>query len=162
MLHIDKIVQLQKDLDNAIHSKHNVTSLSTFTHRKLALIVEIGELANEVRSFKYWSLKKPSAQEIILEEFVDCLHFTISLGNSMNIDFDSIEINTEHNNDLNNLFIDTIELVTKLDFDDENSYKLMFNSIFALAMKLGFTSEQIFNAYILKNEENHIRQQNNY
>ena len=46
----------------------------------LALLVEIGELANETRSFKFWSVKPASEKKIILEEFVDGIHFILSLG----------------------------------------------------------------------------------
>ena len=44
----------------------------------MALLVE-RELANETRSFKFWSTKGPSANEIILEEYVDSIHFLLSL-----------------------------------------------------------------------------------
>lgn len=48
----------QRELDADINSRHNVTHESTKTERFLALLVEIGELANATRAFKYWSLKK--------------------------------------------------------------------------------------------------------
>ncbi len=47
--------------------------------RDLALTIELAELANETRCFKYWSSKGPSEREVILEEFVDSIHFLLSL-----------------------------------------------------------------------------------
>lgn len=52
----------------------------------LALLVEIGELANETRCFKYWSNKPASEREVILEEYVDGLHFILSIGIDLGID----------------------------------------------------------------------------
>jgi dimeric dUTPase (all-alpha-NTP-PPase superfamily) len=47
------ILTKQKELDKNIFAKHNKTYHETFNERKLALLVELGELSNEVRSFKY-------------------------------------------------------------------------------------------------------------
>ncbi len=54
--------------------------------KMLALLVEIGELANETRCFKYWSNKPASEREVILEEYVDGLHFILSIGIDLGID----------------------------------------------------------------------------
>lgn len=159
---LTKIIQLQKELDNSIHHKHQVTYEQTFAHRKLALLVELGELANEVRSFKYWSLKPASDDTIILEEFVDCLHFTISLGLSMNIDFDSIDVNIISCNDVNLLFIDAFKAVSMLESTDIVSFENMFIHIISLITGLGFNYDQVLNSYLTKNIENHRRQNNNY
>jgi dimeric dUTPase (all-alpha-NTP-PPase superfamily) len=75
---INDILTTQAILDQAIQTKHQTTYASTVNEIKLALIVELGELANEVRSFKFWSYKNPSNKEVILEEYVDGLHFIIS------------------------------------------------------------------------------------
>jgi dimeric dUTPase (all-alpha-NTP-PPase superfamily) len=48
-----RIIESQHDLDRDIFLKHNTNYSDTFVERKLALLVELGELANEVRSFKY-------------------------------------------------------------------------------------------------------------
>ncbi len=157
-----KIVELQKTLDNHIHQLHKETYESTFTKRKLALIVEVSELANEVRCFKYWSLKAPSEKAVILEEFVDCLHFTVSLGIGMEIDFDQLEIDYVDCADLSLSFVNVISSIIDLDNNDVNSYSKMFNTIMNLAKSLGFESNEIFDSYVEKNTENHKRQKNNY
>ena len=71
---------LQKQLDEEIAASHQVDYESTFSRRILALLVELGEFANETRCFKYWSYKGPSPKETILDEYADGLHFLLSLG----------------------------------------------------------------------------------
>jgi dimeric dUTPase (all-alpha-NTP-PPase superfamily) len=44
---------MQEKLDLDIFQKFSKTYGETFAQRKLALLVELAELANEVRSFKY-------------------------------------------------------------------------------------------------------------
>jgi len=43
----------QKELDDFIHGQNKLQLEKTFYLRKIALLVEIGELANELKSFKY-------------------------------------------------------------------------------------------------------------
>jgi dimeric dUTPase (all-alpha-NTP-PPase superfamily) len=49
---IDIIIQ-QDELDREILLKNNTNYSETFNERKLATLVEVAELANEVRCFKY-------------------------------------------------------------------------------------------------------------
>ena len=80
MIDLEELYNLQASLDAEIANNHHVTYESTFERRLLALIVEIGELANETRCFKYWSNKGPSAKEVVMDEFADGIHFLLSLG----------------------------------------------------------------------------------
>lgn len=73
-MNFKKLFNMQQQLDNRIKEEHNIHTESLFDRKILALQVELGELANETRCFKFWS-KKPSAQwNIILEEYVDGIH----------------------------------------------------------------------------------------
>ena len=79
-INLTKLYPLQAKLDLDIAKRHNITYQSTFYSRLLALIVELGEFANETRAFKYWSNKPSSSKEVIIEEYSDGLNFLISLG----------------------------------------------------------------------------------
>ena len=51
----------QKKLDEFIIQKKNLTDVdnkSGFIRTKIALLVEIGELANELKTFKHWKSQK--------------------------------------------------------------------------------------------------------
>ncbi|GHU33862.1 hypothetical protein FACS1894166_10300 [Bacilli bacterium] len=47
------IIETQKILDKSIHNNHHVSYDVVYPELKLALFVELAELANEVRSFKF-------------------------------------------------------------------------------------------------------------
>ena len=79
-LNFNYLFSLQRELDNRIVQEHELEGQNLFEKKLLALMVEVGELANETRCFKYWSKKAPSPKETILEEYVDGIHFILSLG----------------------------------------------------------------------------------
>jgi dimeric dUTPase (all-alpha-NTP-PPase superfamily) len=79
-LDLKEIIEAQQILDKAVHQRHNVTYPKILEELKLALFVELGELANEVRCFKFWSIKNSSERKVILEEYVDGIHFISSLS----------------------------------------------------------------------------------
>ena len=59
MINFETLFKKQKELDLEIARKHNITYKETRDRRTLSLLVELGELANSTRCFKYWS-NKPS------------------------------------------------------------------------------------------------------
>lgn len=151
----------QRDLDKAIMDNHGETRESTREKRILALIIEISELANETRCFKYWSYKGASPKEMLLEEFSDTLHFTLSLG--LDLNRHTIEFETEAPESLTQCFIEWTKVASELktDFDDE-TYDRCLKYLGATAHSLGFTPEEIEDAYFQKNKKNHQRQNEAY
>ena len=80
MINLKDLFTEQAKLDGHIQTQHQVTYATTREKRILALLVEIGEMINETKTFKFWS-KKPSAEKpIILDEYADGLHFLLSLA----------------------------------------------------------------------------------
>ena len=59
--------------------------------RIMALQVEVSELANATRCFKYWSRKPPENKERILSEYADIFHFLLSVGNTLEFTVEEIE-----------------------------------------------------------------------
>ncbi|MCT8138628.1 dUTP diphosphatase [Anaerobacillus sp. CMMVII] len=74
-MNLIKLFKKQKELDDRIVKEHNLEGQYLLSDKILALLVELGELANETRCFKFWSDKPPSAPDIVIEEFVDGIHF---------------------------------------------------------------------------------------
>ncbi len=162
-MNIEKLVEMQKKLDNRIYQKFGLCEQSTFEQRKLALIVELAELANEVRCFKFWSVKSASKKDVILEEYVDCLHFVISLGITINVDFSKVEISTNiKSKPLTNKFLEIISMSESLTVNNPDTFYTLFINFVELAYSLEFSTNDIYNAYLKKNELNHTRQSNNY
>jgi dimeric dUTPase (all-alpha-NTP-PPase superfamily) len=87
---LKKLQTEQKKLDEFIIQKKNLTDIDNkkgFTRIKIALLVEIGELANELKTFKHWKNQKEVNWEKAKEELIDCLHFYLSWVNHFQIDF---------------------------------------------------------------------------
>jgi dimeric dUTPase (all-alpha-NTP-PPase superfamily) len=161
-MNLQRLFALQKELDLRIVSQHNLQSENLIQKKILALQVEIGELANETRCFKYWSDKGPSTKEIILEEYVDCLHFILSIGlekGFSDINIEPKSVDTSLTEQFLNLYIDLNDFIICLSHDQ---YLTLFDDFISLGIALGFTDSDIENAYLEKNNENHSRQENGY
>ncbi|MEX5836456.1 dUTP diphosphatase [Bacillus velezensis] len=101
----------------------------------------------------------------LLEEYVDCLHFILSIGNRLDYN-DSETINIILSKYLNIRGILNPKwlfssLISTVAFTHQNYINLFIN-FFTLGKRLGFTIEQIEAAYMDKNAVNHQRQQEGY
>ncbi|MBS4173772.1 dUTP diphosphatase [Bacillus sp. FJAT-49736] len=156
--------QMQKQLDQYIEMENHLENEDLFDRKVLALLVEIGELANETRCFKFWSKKGPSEQNIILEEFVDGVHFILSIGIELGFENRNIFLHKQNNKeDLNSLFLRVYERIIKLKgTKSEEDFTMLLQDFFQLGMNLGFSIEDVQQAYIAKNEINYKRQKQGY
>ncbi|ARD47162.1 dUTP diphosphatase [Sporosarcina sp. P33] len=159
---LHQLFEMQRALDTYIQQNHQTNE--TFAERGLALLVELSELANETRCFKFWSTKGPSAEDVVLEEYVDSIHFLLSLG--IEKGYDGLEewpASPLQEQNLTQLFIQTSHSIHAfLDSLTLDDYKTIWVHYGALAKTLGFTEDQIIQAYIDKNEENYARQKSGY
>ncbi|AIW03685.1 nucleoside triphosphate pyrophosphohydrolase [Bacillus phage Pascal] len=198
MNNLKELFEIQAGLDAEILKNHPIQPGEDRLEKKhAALLVELGEMFNEWRAFKFWSNDQTPRTEIdikcleceglglishdeecaycegtgyikgdlVLKELVDCLHFVLSIGIEMqNIhpvflalvaeearavkyDYQSIE----------QAFISLLQLDwTADDYEEGINYFIGFTE------KLGYTWEQVTEAYLEKNQENHYRQMNGY
>ncbi|MDF9866616.1 dimeric dUTPase (all-alpha-NTP-PPase superfamily) [Bacilli bacterium PM5-3] len=158
---LNLLCSYQDELDKKICKKHNISSKDTVTERVLAFLVELGELANETRCFKYWSIKKASGKEIILEEYVDGIHFLVSLSNelNMNLIFDVEKSDVSLTEQFVDIFSDAKNL--KNNFNNDN-LSALFIKFLTLGLGLSFDQDAIISGYLEKNKTNHQRQEENY
>ena len=105
-MQLTKLYSMQRELDSYIQQQRDEQS-DVFLEKGLALLVELAELANETRCFKFWSLKGPSENTIILEEYVDSIHFLLSLGIEKGFDTLSTWPEGEVEGELTQLFLKT-------------------------------------------------------
>ena len=164
-MNVSHLFAIQKVLDDRILAEHGLKGSDLFVKKIIALHVELGELANETRSFKYWSKKGPSPREIILEEFVDVLHFTLSLGIDLGCTdlSDALPVHPARRRDLTEQFAVLLTAVSVLAATRAAAdYRALFSELFALGNLLGFAAEEIERAYLQKNEKNHQRQNEGY
>jgi len=99
----------------------------------------------------------------LLEEYIDCLHFILSIGIECKITFG--EIRTWFTCDsVQDQFLTIFDVINQIYVNPElgkNHLDLLISFI-GLGRMLGFTWDQIEEAYMAKNSENHRRQDNGY
>lgn len=191
-MNLAKLFEMQRKLDAHIEKEHpREPGEDRLAKKILALQVELGELANEWRGFKFWSHDQEPRYKLydedefallgdmfeqeypLLEEYADGLHFILSIG--LELEITAIEIDSDYTHEdpsatFVELFGDTWELFNFRETHDKQSrfiqisiYERMFNRFVGIGEKhLCFTWEQIEQAYFEKNKINHERQANGY
>ena len=152
----------QAKLDAHIQQQHQVSYASTREKRILALLVEVGEMINETKTFKFWSTKPSAEKSIILDEYADGLHFLLSLSIEVQSRKTLYDIATLSKT-LTQATIDVFQAISDLSKTFtisalENSFQSYLN----LIPLLGFTSEEVVAAYFQKLGVNYTRQKNAY
>ncbi|WP_044894823.1 dUTP diphosphatase [Bacillus alveayuensis] len=217
-MNLSKLFEMQRQLDERIEREHlRQEGEDRLAKKILALLVELGELANEHRGFKYWSNDQEPRiggecscddgyidvymghgvveQDIcprcegmgelpntLLEEYVDCLHFILSIGLEysyrygewlpINLSLPS-ELTPIEYKDITKQFNYMFEQVgyfydcvadceIACDSETEEQYEQLFRMFIGLGQMLGFTRKQIEEAYMKKNAVNHERQEMGY
>lgn len=153
----------QLALDELIFKRHHTNRTATLPQRQFSFLVELAEFANEVRFFKYWSYKPPSGRAVLLEEYVDCLHFLISLSLDLKVDFKKHVINVNVNHDVQTLVFKMIDEFNILHQQfNLDHYLSLWMSFHQLAMLFNFNRREIISAYDHKYQINLKRQADAY
>lgn len=149
-----ELLKAQKELDDVIIGDKKIENLTE--NKLVALSVELAELFNEIRCFKYWSNKGPSKKEVIIEEYVDVLHFWLSLANDKGIVVGTVNGIYPKVEFLEELYISLIDDITR------DYLPLFIIEFLSLGEMLGFTEKEIIEAYYRKRDINFKRQQEGY
>lgn len=156
------LFDMQEKLDAYIVEQHNLQTRDLFEEKILALFVELGELANETRCFKFWSNKPANEKSVILEEYVDNVHFIMSLGLMKGLSFEGAGKNvsdTDLTGQFNRVFSSTL---TFREQPEKIAFDTLFTEFLSLGRMLGFSEEDIQEAYYEKNKINFERQDEGY
>lgn len=148
MKFLEDVYKKNKELDQLFIDKYENIDKDMFRKNKIELLVEIGELANESKCFKYWS-KKEVNKELMLLEYADCIIMTLCLFNYFNLEL----IDKEYKvlDDTNDQIAYLYKLCSELYFSDDKEllYEILFNLI-NLAKLLNISKEEIIEASIKK------------
>jgi dimeric dUTPase (all-alpha-NTP-PPase superfamily) len=207
-MNLTKLFEMQRELDERIVKEKGLENEYLLPQKILALQVELGECANEWRGFKFWSKNQKPRTEFIqpcfecngddigmechrcdgegyeiksnplLEEYIDCLHFILSIGLEIGYDYgEDARYLIEHNINafqsledgltfkFNEVFTAIHEFLNQNNVPEDDLFELYEDigiHFLSLGLQLGFTWEQIEAAYIAKNEVNHNRQSTGY
>ncbi len=170
-MNLQKLFETQKVLRDRINYQRE----DRFEKLILALLVEIGECANEWRGFKFWSKdQKPRTNKLmpskrhyyynpLLEEYVDGLHFVLELGIELDFVHVAKDLESIKNENITQQFIFiSAKVGTFLTYQGITNYLHVVRNYIGLGEMLGFTWEQIEEAYFEKNKVNHERQNTGY
>ncbi|WP_244093983.1 dUTP diphosphatase [Jeotgalibacillus sp. R-1-5s-1] len=162
MMNWTKLYDMQHELDRFIERENNIENQEVTDKKILALLVEAGELANETRCFKFWSKKGPSERSAILEEYVDGIHFLLSIGLDLELRYTE-QAEVHSGSDLSDLFLDFYHSVTQFrSYQSQFNYDGMWDRYLKIGTVLGFSVDDVMSAYTDKNEINIKRQQDGY
>ena len=141
-MEFQKLFHMQAELDAFIAATQNIER-DVFKEKSLALLVELSELANETRCFKFWSTKGPSERDVILEEFVDSIHFMLSLGNMRGFSLANWPTVAQHM-ELTDAFLQTTATVMAfIQAPSQTSYEAIWHDYAIIAHNLQFTIDDI-------------------
>lgn len=170
---LKKLFSVQKVLRDRI----NYNESDRFDKLVLALLVEVGELAQEWRGFKFWSKDQEPRTRVpstawgepyknpLLEEYADGFTFIIELGIELgfeNAEYWGSNVFERENTTLQftEVFnqINGIAFCKRVDSPTIEMYESLINNYIILGEMLGFRPEEIEAAYMDKNAINHKRQ----
>lgn len=182
-VNLKNLFWMQGTLDEHILQEQGLKK-APFNERILALIAELGECANEWQGFKYWKRPENRQPNIrakrfpammpedqifynpMLEEYVDMLHFILSLGLELKVKIDHervIETEIWMAETITEQFLMITGKAYELwKYKDPAIWESLFRMFVALGEILGFTWDQVENAYFEKNAINHARQVQKY
>jgi len=169
-----KILALQVELGECANEWRGFKVWSTDQESRIEELIECDECGGSGRSFTgycgnclggYVGVRNP-----LLEEYVDCLHFILSIGNELQFGNYPLIGKTPKTKTFTHMFLITYESINnfyrtwQLGNEEltEVEYTVIFGCFLTLGEMLGFTWEQIEQAYIQKNEVNHERQESGY
>ena len=155
-MNIKKMLEAQKKLDEANLKKAGIEEYP-IEEVKTAYRVELGELLQEWKQFKFWKSSKGEIdREKLLEEWADCCHFALSLENEEIEDYENEEFKEE-----NFTALPRMDIYCVIDICFETKYSILIDTV-ALGLKLGFTLEELEQAYYRKNKINWDRVNGSY
>lgn len=164
-MNLKVLLKKQGMLDDTIRLRSGIVRQRN-QKNEMALLVELGELANEVQSFKYWKLNKTIDFSKIKEEWADCLHFALMIEISKR-KVGYIVDTTTWFDELPRSLIDDDEAITKA---FSTAFELIINrkeispikTIIRLGYQLGMTDDEMAEEYNKKWEKNVKRQEDKY
>ena len=151
MFDLTKIYKETKYLDDLFAEKYGEDQ-EIVRKNKLELLVEYGELANETRCFKYWSIKQSGEKEKVLEEYIDCLFMILYFCNITGVSLDE-KFPTSDNKDMIDTFLNIYKYTANLDEipKKEDVKRILVESLY-LAELLGFTTDDLERGTMMKSE----------
>lgn len=163
---IKEMLQMQAKLDEAIMKEYGLTEIDE-TKLSFAILDEVGELTHELKGNWCWWKKTqaPVDEKKVLGELVDIWHFVLSWQNNINLSEEGLLTceQTMKKVDENRWSIEGCRNGIVIKLADLPSFSLWkVEPLIAISEYLGFTIEQVYEAYCDKNKVNYQRLESGY
>ena len=163
---IKEMLPMQAELDKAIMEEYGLTEINK-ENLRMAILDEVGELTHELKGEWCWWKKTqaPVDDKKVLGELVDIWHFVLSYQNHFNFGketllsfLDEVEISDRFLERFREGYL-TLPIALTLLVSDGNS---IIEMLIAITEYIGFTIEQVYEAYCGKNKINYQRLKEGY
>lgn len=163
---IKEMLPMQAKLDKSIMSAYGLTEINK-ENLRIAILDEVGELTHELKGEWCWWKKNqaPVDGKKVLGELVDIWHFVLSYQNHFNFGketllsfLDEVEISDRFLERFREGFL-TLPIALTLLVSDGNQ---IIEVLIAITEYIGFTIEQVYEAYCGKNKINYQRLKEGY
>lgn len=154
-----EILKMQEALDNSF-MKYMDNDKLDIEKVRMALFDELGEVNHEMKAeWCYWKKsQKPVNRDKLKEELSDVWHFALTLHRLKNgFTFKNGVLNGIKWVDECTSWFGIIEIINRIDYVDNVIYYVIL-----LTEKLGFTFDEMYQAYIDKNKVNYQRIKEGY
>ena len=147
MKFLSEVYKKNNELDDIFISKYS-SDKDMFKKNKIELLVEIGELANETKCFKYWSKKEP-VRELVLEEYADCIIMTLCLYNYFHMELEDLVY--KKFSDINDTFAYLYKMASSVYFtNSQDELKEVLFYLINVAELLNISYDEIIDACLSK------------
>lgn len=163
---IKEMLHKQAELDKSIMSAYGLTEINE-ENLRMAILDEVGELTHELKGDWCWWKKTqaPVDKQKVLGELVDIWHFVLSYQNHFNFG-EEARLSYLNEEELSNGMLKRLR-TKKSNLSKVLTRLVIFESsiipvLIAITEYLGFTIEQVYNAYCDKNKINYQRLKEGY
>mgnify|MGYP003298012911 FL=1 len=163
---IKEMLQMQKKLDEAIMKEYGLTEIDE-ENLRMAILDEVGELTHELKGNWCWWKKTqaPVDNDKVLGELVDIWHFVLSYQNHFNFG-EEARLSYLNEEELSNGMLKRLR-TKKSNLSKVLTRLVIFESSIipvsiAITEYIGFTIEQVYEAYCDKNKINYQRLKEGY
>lgn len=158
MINITAMKKIQKKVDKTITEKSGTPDL---WHLYFAMLTEVFEFYNEIGEWKWWKHNHQIDKEKVLEEAADVYAFGLSYFNIINEN--SFEDNLEKGLAIiNEEEGDVIKSIASSLMDVKLTPEVLLLLVTHSVLELGYTIEELEEAYYKKSQKNIQRQKENY
>lgn len=163
---IKEMLDMQEKLDEAIMKEYGLTEIDK-ENLRMAILDEVGELTHELKANWCWWKKTqaPVDDKKVLGELVDIWHFSLSYQNHFNYSEKAL-LGYSYEKEIADDFLESLrskKCMLPIALSGLVRHKdSLIAVLVAITEYLGFTVEQVYEAYCNKNKVNYQRLKEGY